>query len=67
MTRLPVPPDLSHVPSFVEEWQEWACRSALTGRVYYGETAGECEGRLREADRVYVEHLRKNPNERKPQ
>lgn len=34
--------------------------TAMTGEEVYGQTAAECEARLREANRVWIEHCKKN-------
>lgn len=44
-------------PAYVPEWDEYACRSALTGDVYYGASARQALSRMVEAEEIWARHL----------
>ena len=46
------------MPEYDIKLKEWVA-TAMTGVEVYGATAAECEERLREANRVWIEHCKK--------
>jgi hypothetical protein len=45
---------LTRHPRWVEEWDEYACRSNITGDVYYGESSRAALARLLEGEEVWA-------------
>jgi hypothetical protein len=47
---------LTRHPRWVDEWQEYSCRSKLTGQVYYGSSSRAALARLLEGEEIWARH-----------